>query len=313
MSSLPPPWSIVVPMLVYMVLPALTVSAGLMALVERLSGGKQAAAGAALGLMAGVVVGLISRDVLPLLIDGKFELAFTILPYSLTPIPGASTWNRLPWAILAALCVGRVAYLADVHNGDGWLLRGGVACAIAWALIPDETRDKYFWLAPALAAVILAELVILDRLAALPGSSSVAGAVVLSMLVAGGVLLHASSAKLMDVNIVFAVALTGILMTAYGRGVEVGGAMPGVAVTLPCLLLVGRLQVATEIHWTGFALPVVAPLLLAGTIPFSHWPKWRLHALRLVIVLIPLALALYLANDAGSLEMGNDPNGEDDW
>jgi len=46
---LPTPWSFIVPMLVYMVLPSLTVQRSWMALVEWLGGPRQSAAGAALG------------------------------------------------------------------------------------------------------------------------------------------------------------------------------------------------------------------------------------------------------------------------
>ena len=51
----------------------------------------------------------------------------------------------------------------------------------------------------------------------------------------------------------------------------------------------------SKLHWSTFALPAFAPLLLAITLPFGHWPRLRLHLVRLVLVLTPLAAAVALA------------------
>jgi hypothetical protein len=297
----------VLPTLLFMVLPALTAAALVMAIVERLSGAKQAAAGAALALCTGAVFGLWVHLAAPSLQQDSLEAtlaafgaeqtwqdALTALVNALDF--GRSTWNRLPWAILAALVVGRIAYLADVHSSDGWLVRGGAAIAIAWCLLPEKERDEFVWLAPAFAALIAALWIILDRLAAQPGSSSVAVCVILAMLVAAQLMgLHAHSASLMDVLVALAFAFTGIALVAYRRGVEFGGAIPAVAVALPALLLMGQRTTSSKLPWIAFALPACAPLLVAVTLPFTHWPKLCLHLVRLVLVLALLAVAVVLA------------------
>src|SRR5262249_7269223 len=159
--------------------------------------------------------------------DGDSPKAFlTVLPNVLTLISRESSWNRLPWVMLTALCLGLLAHLADAHSGDGWLLRGGVAIAIAWVLIPDDLRERIVWLAPAFAAVVWAQWVLLDCLGAQPASFSVALSVILSLLAAGVVLIHAGTARLMDATVVQACAFTGVLLVGCCRRVESRGALP---------------------------------------------------------------------------------------
>jgi hypothetical protein len=302
-----PPFDLVKDALLYMVLPALVASAIVMAIVERLGGAKQAPAGAALGLIVGALLGLWLRTAGPMFVAGSTAAAFSSLSHSLTVTSSDSTWNRLPWAVLTALCLGRVTHMMDEYAGDGWLLRGGVAIAISWALIPEEFREQAYWLAPAFAAVMWMEWVILDRLAAQQGCSSVAIGLLLSLLAGAGVLIHAGAAGLTDTAAVLAFALVGILLVSLWRGSGWNGAIPAIAVALPGLLLIGQLTQAEEkIHWSAFALAGCAPLVLIVTLPFGVLPKPLLHLLRLALILIPLSVALYLASEAGPLEFGDE-------
>jgi hypothetical protein len=291
--------------LLYLVLPALLMGAGVMAAFVWIGGVKQAAAAAALALMAGTAIGLAFRDAGPYLIDGKWEVAWATLAYPLTLSPGVSAWNRLPWVVLAASCVGRLAYVSDQHSSDGWLLRGAAAIGIAWWLLPERAREEAAWLAPAFAAVVWAQWVLLDYLAARPGSASVAGALVLTFLTGGTVLLYAASKSLTDPMIVLAFALLGVTIIAWLRGVEVVGAMPALAVALPGLMLMGELT-TEKVPWRAFALTASAPFTLILTMPFLQGPRWRLHLLRLVLVLIPLVLAILVAQEAGPLPTGEE-------
>jgi hypothetical protein len=296
--------------LLYMMLPALLMAAGVMAAFVWTGGVKQAAAGAALALMAGSVFGFAVRDIGPLVMDEKSELAWSVWPHILTTISGTSTWNRFPWVILAVLCVGRLARVSDGHSSDGWLLRGGTAIGIAWWLLPEFAREEKVWLAPAFAGVVGLLWVLLDYAGDKPGSVSIGGCLVFTLWTAGGVLIFAASKRLMDPMIVLAFALLGITIIAYLRGVEVGGAMPALAVAVPGMMLMGYLTTATDrVHWSAFALPVSAPFTLVLTMPFMQGPKWRLHLMRIVLVLIPLAIAMQIAMEAGPLPEGDG----DDW
>src|SRR5438309_6594648 len=109
--------------LLYAVLPAMCLAGAVMAMVVLLGGNKQATLAAALGMAAGAALGLWLRE-------------------GLTLSPGDSTWNRLPWAALGALWIGRVARLPDLQPSAGWFLRAGAAIGIAWLIIPAETRKE---------------------------------------------------------------------------------------------------------------------------------------------------------------------------
>lgn len=297
----------VLPILLYLVLPALASAALVMGMMIWLGGARQASAGAALALCIGAVFGLWAHLAGPSLREGALSVQDALVALRNALDFGQSTWGRLPWAILAALVIGRLATAADVLASDGWLVRGGAAIAIAWGLIPEADRDEFMWMAPAFAAVIAALWIILDRLAAQLANGSIAVAVILALLTAAQIMIHAHSASLMEVLAALGFAFTGLAIIACWRGVQFGGAIPAIAVGLPAMLLMGQRRTISKLHWITFALPACAPLLLCLTLPLAHWPRWRLHLTRLVLVLAPLALAVVLA-------WSDDPlNFEDDW
>jgi hypothetical protein len=250
------------------------------ALLERIGGTKQAPAASAVALAAGAILGCWLRDALAL--------------------PGDTTWNRLPWAVLAVLCAGRV--VAALPALDGWIVRAGTALALTWWVIPVEARTELTWLAPAFAAVVLLEWGVLDSLAAQPPGGTVPFALALTFGAASGVLIHAGTARLTDVAIVLASALTGIALVAWWRRADASGAMPAVALLLPGVLLLGQQETFSEVSWHAFALAAGAPLLLAVTVPLRRWEGVGLRLVQLTLVLLPLAAALYLARLAGPLE-----------
>src|SRR5262249_4400386 len=152
------------------------------------------------------------------------------------------------------------------------------------------------WMAPAFAAVVWGNWVVLDRVAAAPGSGSVAASIILTHLAAGGVLVFAGSGKFMEIDILLASAYAGIALVVYLRHMEFRGAIPASAVVLPGLLLMGHeTQSEPTIHWTTLVLPAVAPLLLAIPMPLTGWPMPRIHALRIALVSTPLIAALIMA------------------
>ena len=132
----------VLPIVFYLALPALTASAVTMAAGHWLGDGKQSSAAGALALCAGAVSGLWCYTAVPILQmqwPNALDLAAILSALDDALSLGQSTWSRLPWAILAALLIGRLACLADAHAGDGWLLRGGTAIPIAWSLVPENS------------------------------------------------------------------------------------------------------------------------------------------------------------------------------
>src|SRR5438067_2041931 len=172
-----PPLSEVVDVLLKAVLPALLTAAALLALVERLGSPKLAPVGAALGLAGGAALGNWLCGTLTL------EEASN------------SSWNRLPWAALAALLVGLVARLFS--PAVGWPLRGAVAVVAASWVLPGDLRKEVWWLPPALAAVMLVEWALLEHLASRPPGADVPLALALTAFAAAAVLIYAPSKRLM--------------------------------------------------------------------------------------------------------------------
>jgi hypothetical protein len=296
--SLPPP-DILRDVLLYAVLPALLASAAIMALVERFLGAKQAPAGAAIGLAVGIVLGLwIRRASFEGWHVGPDETLASALANSLrmalTLFSGESAWNRLPWAALGLLCVGRVARLPDLQPIDGWLLRGAAALTATWLVIPAKSQEEVAWLMPAFAVVVLAEWAILEILAAQPPGGTVIFSAATAFFVASTVLIQAAWATKADVAIVLSSALTGLAIVAAWRRVDGGGGAPVAALLLPSLMLMGQQETESAVPWQAFALTACAPLMLAITLPLRRWQSVWLRALQFGLVLLPLGVAAYL-------------------
>jgi hypothetical protein len=303
-----PPLGEVWDLLLWAVLPALVGAGVLTAALQLLGCAKQGPAAAALGLITGTVLGQWLRAASPMIsVDSPWP-ALSVLGYALTLTGGESTWNRLPWAVLAALAVERLARCLDTRTEDGWFLRGAASIGIAWWVIPEAARDEYLWLAPAFAALVFTHWILLERLAAQPPDGSVLLCLALAFIAAGVVLLHARIARLMEASIVCAAALGGIGLVALWLRADASGAIPAAAVLLPGFLLMGTLETSVEeLPWYVFALPALAPLLLAASWPLRRWEgfsgKLARLALMLILVLIPLAAACVVAHLKAPLDM----------
>ena len=281
-----PPVSMIVETLLSAVLPAFAVAAIVMVAVHVIGGPKRGEGAVVLGLLGGAGLGLWLND-------------------GLAPIAGDSAWNRLPWAALAAVWLGRVARFPEINPSAGWLLRAATALAIAWLVVPAEARKDADWLAPAFAALVFALWFILEHVAAQASNGSVLICLAVVFFGAAGVIIHAGWASLMNAALVMAAAFAGIGLVAWLRRVDTGSAAAAAAVLLPGYLLMGQQQTISDVPWPAFALPALAPLLLAEALPFSRAKTNRTGRARfvfmLILVLVPLAIALYLAQKASPL------------
>lgn len=278
-----PPLELIVSMFLKAVLPAAATAATLLIVIERCGGKESVSAAAALAAAAGIGLGFWLCDTVEL-------------------VSGASTWNQLPWAALAALGIGVSVRLPGVPAAVAWLTRAACAGLIAWLVIPQETRAEAWWFVPGFALVVFAEWALLEHLAARPPDGSVAAALSLSALTAAAVLVHAGSTRLMEANIVPAAALAGLAVAAWRRRLDVGAAAPGAVVLVVGILLFGQQSTFSEVSWWAFLLAATAPLTLAVTLFFRNLQGPRLLLLRLAVLLPPLLAALYLAREAGPLE-----------
>lgn len=303
-----PPLDLIRDVVLNAILPAAIPAAVLLALVVALGGSKWASVGVALGLATGAAFGLWRRGALTLI------------------SPDESAWNRLPLAALAAIAVSLIARLLlglapssseRTRPGRvaliilGWLLRAGAAAAVAWWVIPANKQTEISWLAPALAAVLFAEWLVLEPIASRPPGGTVPLALALCAFVAADVLIHAGTARLMEAAIVLFGALGGIALIAWWRRLDAGVAAPAATVFLCGLLLMGHEETFHDLSWRAFALPALAPLALVVTLPCNRRAV-RLQLVRLALLLIPLAIAALEAGppDFDELEPQNQA---DEW
>lgn len=296
MPNLPPNEMIVEAFLTLM-LPAFVLTALVLALIDWRCGAKQAPAAAALGAIVAFVCGPTLGHWLHDFAAGRFEFWFGT---TLTLMPGESSWNRLPWAALAALCVGRLTRAPETQLADVWLVRGAASFAIAWWVLPEHAHAIGVWVAPAFASAILLNWMVLECLAQKPSDGSVPMGLTLVFFGASAVLLYASIARLSESAIVIGCAFAGLALSASIRRTDTSGAMAGAAVMLPGLLLAGnRETVVEEVPLHAYLLAGLAPLTLAATLPFAHWHGvWR-YLLRLALIAVPLGLAVKFAMQAG--------------
>ena len=271
-----PPLELLPDVLLFAVLPALIVSAGVALAVAYFAGEKHGPFGAALGLAAGAALGFWLRG-------------------GLTWMPGSSSWNLLPWAALAGLWLARSIRLADLPVIEGWLVRASLAAGGAWLIIPAATRSEFVWLMPVFALVVLAEWFVLEYLAAQPPGGAVPFALSLSFFAASVILVHAHTARLTEVATVLSSALAGVAAIAWWRRTDASSVAPAAALLLPGVLLTGQQETFSEVPWQAFALIAGAPLMLAPTYFLRDWPPLWLRIIQLMLVLIPLAIAVFLA------------------
>ncbi len=282
-----PPAELVLDVLLHAVLPAACVAAVLTALAALVGKRDETAAhaGSALALAAGLAVGDQLRGTLPW-------------------VPDERPMSWLAAVVLAVLAAGVVARLPQVPGWVGWALRGAASALAGWLLTPADLRQEWLVAPAALAAVVLLQWAVLEQVERVEPGGLVPLALAAAALAAAVVLVHAGIARFADLAVVLMAALAGVGGVALVLGRRAGGVVPGAAVLLPALLLLGEHETFTEVPADSFVLVGLSPLLLAP----SLLPAWRryerkgLWAAQAVLVLIPLAVAVGRAAAAESLE-----------
>ena len=265
-------------------LPSALAAAFVCAAVPRLGGRRSAPVASALALLVGFGTGNAICGAVPLWPDGV-------------------SWHWLPWAALAGCAAELLARLTRVPVLVGWLLRAGVALAASRLLVPDYARAEAGWLPAAFAAAVLGGWAILKPLA----RRSPAGlplALALAALGGSVVLIHAHTARLCEAALVLAAVLAGLALVGGVKRADAGGAVAGVAVLLPGLLLAGQTDTFSDVALASFALIGLAPLALAPAllVPPTRAGGWRFALLLVALTAVPAGVAVALAVRAESLD-----------
>jgi hypothetical protein len=300
MPDLPPPEMVGVA-LEKNVLPPALAAAGVLMLFLLSSRGRAAVPGVVLGLAA----------------------ALAVWNYLTETLPWVPAHKGYPWLLAVAVVCLQAEALTRYPGVPWWLawpLRSAVAVGAAWLLVsdapplPDDPPKEWWESAPALAAVILLGWLLLDRLGSASAGSTVPLTVAVALFGAGTVLIHAGSARLTDVALAAAGGFTGLAAVAWPWRADTRAAAGAGAALLPGLLLSAKAETFSEVPWTSFVLPAVAPLLVGLTAvgPLRRLPWFLRWPLRAALLLAPLAAAVHLAAAAAPLDMESLQGGEAD-
>jgi hypothetical protein len=193
------------------------------------------------------------------------------------------------WGASAFVWAPRVVAVFVV---SGWLSAGEAAKSVAL-------------LRPQIAAITLLMWVALDGIARNGAGATLAGYSAAMLMSAAAVLIHAHSARFMELAVVLGSAMFGIAVAsalvkpdAQGQEPDTSGAIPAVVAFLPGLLLGARPSLAeNNVPGACFWLVVLAPLmLLAFLLPaITRKTDWKVPAIRAALVLLPLVVAVALA------------------
>jgi hypothetical protein len=285
--------------------PAAGAGLAVFALVIIVLGRKAALAAGSLAMVAGVVVANYRYPLFPWWPEGK-------------------AWHWLPVLFLLAQFDGLFARVPSVPKWGGWRLRLVLGVLAALIIVPRSIHADwplyldvfpYPFRARAWPIVAFTLAVALGW----AGSEAVArqtpgGAVglglSLSMFGASLVILHARWASFAELITFPAAALLGISIVSLIRKSDVGGALPGVALLLPSMLLVAYDQMAGQhtIPWYAFLLAALPPLAIGvlAIPPLSRTQgivRWLLFWL---LCLGPTVAAVLLAARAETLAAGGE-------
>ena len=274
--------------------PAAIAAVAVLALDLLSFGKKSAGAGAAWGLFVAFGVANYYRHAIPWWPERR-------------PDAPVIAWHWL--FLLFALFLHDGAVLgSEARTWRVWVRRLALVGLAAWVLVPLDYRKGY-WSEPAITnhwpVAVFAAVVC----SAGPGRgrrrNRQAGQSIglsFSLFGAGFVLAHAHSASLADALSIAGAGLFGIAVVAFAARVDVSGAIPGVALLLPAVLMIGKNVTYSEVPWSAFIVAAGPPVAigLMAIPPFSRLTRWR-WPLFWVLCLGPTVAAVTLAMRAETL------------
>jgi hypothetical protein len=283
-----PPAQLVTDALRQAVLPPAVAGAVVFAAAIALLGRRGAPGAAVLALAAGWAAGNYARGLTPWL-------------------PGETRIGWLPWVAVAAGIGALLARSPRLPAGIGWAIwAAAVALGVA-RIFPAELLKAPWWSVPAFVLASAAAGVAPARMARRDPGAGVPLLLAFSLFAAGGVVIHAGAGGLMDAATIAGSSLAGTALVALVAKADAGAALPGAGVFLTGTLLSAYHETFSDVPWVAFLLPAVAPpLMCVVLIPrLSRLTGFRLRLVQFAVVLIPLAVAVAIAESAEPMNFEN--------
>jgi hypothetical protein len=222
-----------------------------------------------------------------------------------------STVHQLPRAALALLAVGLVSRWVGLLCGlmlkdrlwwlpslAVWVLRWAAVLVVGLWVIPPEMRTDRAWLHPAFSAAMLFLWIAADGTARSGAGDQVMTLLAACFLAGSLVFIYAHWQSPMELAIAIGFGLLGIGVVSRVSKAETSGAVPAAVGLWPALVLNVRFQQSESlVPLAAYWLLALAPLgMLLFMIPrVARQNRWLVGSLRAMAVLIPLAIAMYLA------------------
>jgi hypothetical protein len=189
--------------------------------------------------------------------------------------PSGAAWHWLPLLFLMAQIDGLLGQSGTPGWGR-WRLRLGLGLLAALVLVPPDLHHKWpalvaswpyplqarFWPLLAFTLAVALGWAGSEAVARQSPGGTVGLGLSLALFGAGFVMAHAHSARFADALSIPASALLGISLVAFFAKVDIGTALPGVALILPSILLVGFYETFNEMPWYTFLLAGLPPLTI---------------------------------------------------
>jgi len=187
--------------------------------------------------------------------------------------PSGASWHWLPLLFLLAQIDGLLGQSGTPGWGR-WRLRLGLGLVAALVLVPADLHHKWpavmagwpypfharAWPLVAFTLAVALGWAGSEAVTRQSPGGTVGIGLALAVFGAGFVMAHAHSARFADALSIPAAALLGVSLVALFAKVDVGTAVPGVALMLPSILLVGFYETFNDLPWYAFLLAGLPPV-----------------------------------------------------
>lgn len=243
-------------------------------------------------LLPGFVVSFVSGMVLLRWRGAGLALILGVLAANLinTPLPWFD-WNQELGRVCLILVLSLATALVNGEPWWKWIVKAAWVGILSVTLCFHDNIELSHRLAVSVASMAMYGVISL-------GERRFSGCILLSLLAATGlataiVMLHAHTARLNDVALMWVISSAGLFLAAIFSKTLIQGLASPAAVFFPFLLYYGRLSTFSDVPVWSFILIVASPL--ACILCFMVKPKgraWAVSALWLLFLIAAVGLAM---------------------